>query len=94
MTSASNAGWCSLINEDHIEVAEKQDDQHTKKPNRGGIEAELIGRIIQSEQKLSEYFTTIRPCCMTQLWARILVALVQFRRRSAHRAWRAWSSCS
>ena len=31
----------------------------TDAPDTGRAEAELIGRVIQSEQKLSDYFTTI-----------------------------------
>jgi len=47
-------------------VADKQDDQKTEKPDSVGSEAELIGRIIQSEQKLSEYFTTIITKSVTE----------------------------
>ena len=47
-------------------MAEKQDDQKTEKPDGVGSEAELIGRIIQSEQKLSEYFTTIITKSVTE----------------------------
>lgn len=47
-------------------MTEKQDDQKTGKPDSVGSEAELIGRIIQSEQKLSEYFTTIITKSVTE----------------------------
>jgi hypothetical protein len=47
-------------------VAENQDEQHTEKPDSVGGEADLIGRIIQSEQKLSEYFTTIITKSVTE----------------------------
>ena len=47
-------------------MAEKQDDQKTGKADTVGSEAELIGRIIQSEQKLSEYFTTIITKSVTE----------------------------
>jgi hypothetical protein len=47
-------------------VAEKQDDQKTEKPDSIASEAELIGRIIQSEQKLTEYFTTIITKSVTE----------------------------
>lgn len=44
-------------------------ENHDEKPRKqGGVgnEAELIGRIIQSEQKLSEYFTTIITKSVTE----------------------------
>jgi len=47
-------------------MAEKQDDQKDDKPDSASSEAELIGRIIQSEQKLSEYFTTIITKSVTE----------------------------
>ena len=47
-------------------MADKQDDQKTEKPDSVGSEAELIGRIIQSEQKLSEYFTNIITKSVTE----------------------------
>ena len=47
-------------------MAEKQDDQKTEKADSVGSEAELIGRIIQSEQKLTEYFTTIITKSVTE----------------------------
>jgi len=47
-------------------VAEQKDDQKTEKPDIVGSEAELIGRIIQSEQKLTEYFTTIITKSVTE----------------------------
>ena len=40
-------------------MTEKEPDQKNRQPGRVDNEAELIGRIIQSEQKLTEYFTTI-----------------------------------
>jgi hypothetical protein len=54
------------LTEEPTKVAEKQDDQKTGKPDSVGSEAELIGRIIQSEQKLSEYFTTIITKSVTE----------------------------
>ena len=47
-------------------MAEKQDDQKNEKADSVGSEAELIGRIIQSEQKLTEYFTTIITKSVTE----------------------------
>jgi len=47
-------------------MAEKQEDPKTEKPETVGSDAELIGRIIQSEQKLTEYFTTIITKSVTE----------------------------
>ena len=47
-------------------MADKQDDKKTEDLGSIGSEAELIGRIIQSEQKLSEYFTTIITKSVTE----------------------------
>ena len=47
-------------------MAEKQDEQKSGKADSVGSEAELIGRIIQSEQKLTEYFTTIITKSVTE----------------------------
>ena len=47
-------------------MADKDDSQKPEKPDSVGSEAELIGRIIQSEQKLSEYFTTIITKSVTE----------------------------
>ena len=47
-------------------MAEQKEDQKAEKPDNVGSEAELIGRIIQSEQKLSEYFTTIITKSVTE----------------------------
>ena len=47
-------------------MAEQKDDQKNEKPDIVGSEAELIGRIIQSEQKLTEYFTTIITKSVTE----------------------------
>jgi len=47
-------------------MAEQKEDQKAEKPDSVGSEAELIGRIIQSEQKLTEYFTTIITKSVTE----------------------------
>ena len=47
-------------------MADKHDSQKPEKADSVGSEAELIGRIIQSEQKLSEYFTTIITKSVTE----------------------------
>ncbi|MGB5329606.1 MAG: hypothetical protein WBO58_15415, partial [Gammaproteobacteria bacterium] len=47
-------------------MADKHDSQKPEKPDSVGSEAELIGRIIQSEQKLSDYFTTIITKSVTE----------------------------
>lgn len=44
----------------------QEDNQKTRQQGGTNSEAELIGRIIQSEQKLSEYFTTIITKSVTE----------------------------
>lgn len=47
-------------------MVEKEGDQKTRKAGSVDNDAELIGRIIQSEQKLTEYFTTIITKSVTE----------------------------
>jgi len=47
-------------------VVAQEDNQKTRQQGGTNSEAELIGRIIQSEQKLSEYFTTIITKSVTE----------------------------
>jgi hypothetical protein len=54
------------VDEEQLKMAEHKEDQKAEKPDSVGSEAELIGRIIQSEQKLSEYFTTIITKSVTE----------------------------
>jgi len=47
-------------------VVAQEDNQKTRQEGGTNSEAELIGRVIQSEQKLSEYFTTIITKSVTE----------------------------
>ncbi len=47
-------------------MAEREEERKNRDADTVGNEAELIGRIIQSEQKLSEYFTTIITKSVTE----------------------------